>query len=143
MKIIVVNISCSICQSCTDRKKLQFGNLQVEVAPYPVVTVSLLEAKVDSLDLRVDVIENGNAIRGRGIKYMPASEPGDPAELGTKKSVSYPPEREYWEQSLTGLDPDTEYKMKPYNVNITLTSSLKSHVYSGKYVEMPIHIHIK
>ena len=45
---------------------------------------------------------------------MSASESGDPAVDGTTKSISWPPNSEYWEQTLTGLDPDTEYKMKSY-----------------------------
>jgi hypothetical protein len=109
-----VLFSNEVSFSLGDGEDKYLGDLQVEVAPYPETSVSLVLANPGSLDLRVDVTENGNAIRGRGIKFMPAIEPGDPAEDGTAKSISWPPQSEYWEQTLTGLDPDTEYKMKSY-----------------------------
>lgn len=101
--------------SLGDGEDKDLGNISVEVAPYPEISnITLQTATSSSFDLRVDVEENGNAVWGRGIYYLPASDPSDLIEEGEDKTTKYPPNREYWETTISGLDPDTQYRMKAY-----------------------------
>lgn len=123
----IITVS-EIAFTLSDGEQKDLGDIAIKVAPYPELSVSMVSSTTSSITIRVDVNENGNAIRTRGTTFLPASDPLDVREEGTYKSQGYPPQLDFWEQTISGLDPDTEYKLRARVIiyrGITATGSNK------------------
>jgi hypothetical protein len=109
--------SSTVTFDLKDGEDLNLGNIQIELAPMPVFTgMTVLTTAANAVRIRVNVNDGGNAVFDRGVRIMPASQAGDPATAGTNRQYSYADTWDYafWEQNLTGLLPNTTYKLKAW-----------------------------
>lgn len=123
-----------------DDEEYDVGAISVDLAPLPVFeNFTVLENNSTSALIRLDVNDGGNTVVSRGVKILPASDTRDPAVSGASLTANWRDtwDLTFWEQDLTGLAPETEYKLKAY---VTIYRGLTSsggkrlvYVYSDEY----------